>query len=196
MAGRVADSALAWLVPTVCCLLTLASCAPIAPSPSPGLTAGAGSPGASSAPSTSPAPSIGIFPGTVDEYLPALVDCLRQAGWQVQVTADGGLKADFSAEQRSAFIAAEAACAASLGEPPTFAPVTEAEMRARYEFLVHARECLIGLGYTVGEPPSVDEYVDAYWTRPWTPFSEVNTQTTSESEWNQVNEVCTQVPDP
>jgi hypothetical protein len=193
---HVASSALAALISTVCLLLTLAGCAPIAASPSPGLAGRTGSPGTSSVLSSSPGPSIGIFPGTADEYQAALVDCLRQAGWPVQVTADGGLKADFSAAQRSAFIAAEAACAASLGEPPTFPPVTEADMRARYQFLVHARGCLIALGYTVAEPPSVDEYVDTYWTKPWTPFSEVNAQTTSESEWNHVNEVCPQVPNP
>lgn len=118
----------------------------------------------------------------------AVASCLREAGWNVKT--DGS--ADITAEQRPAFMAAREACGATLGELAPVAPLSEAEIRARYAYLLEARDCLIELGYTIGAPPTLDRFLDSYMSAPWTPFSDF--ETTSQAEWDQVNQACPQAP--
>ncbi|MEO8207517.1 MAG: hypothetical protein ABI598_00675 [Chloroflexota bacterium] len=132
--------------------------------------------------------------GTSEEYVAALAGCLREAGWNMQADGVGGLSADISAEQRPAFLAAREACGAILGEPPPGAPLSETEIRARYSYLLDARRCLTKLGYAIGDPPTLEHFLESYTSGPWTPFSDLADQTTSQSEWDEANRACPQIP--
>jgi hypothetical protein len=128
----------------------------------------------------------------MDEYIAAVASCLRDAGWNVKTDGVGGFSADITAEQRPAFLAARESCGAALGEPPPLAPASEAEIRARYAYLLEARDCLIDLGYTIGEPPTLELFLESYTSGPWSPFNDL--APTSQAEWDQVNQACPQIP--
>jgi hypothetical protein len=119
--------------------------------------------------------------------------CLREAGWDAVVDpADGGIRLDsLTVEQRPAFQAAEAACWQEIGLPPAPEPLSEVEIRDRYQYLLQARQCLMNLGYTISEPPSVDAFIANWSTRPWTPYNEVADVATRE-QWAEANEKCPQ----
>ena len=111
------------------------------------------------------------------------------------MSPDGdSMTADIPPEQRSAFMAAKDACEAQIGEPPTPRPLSEQEIRDRYDYLVQARQCLIDLGYTMSEPPSVDEFIDSWATGPWSPYNDLADQTTRQ-QWEEANQECPQTPD-
>ena len=165
-------------------VLAVVACAP-SPSPSPSVEPLSGP----SSPIRAGASPI-AFTGSAEEYIAAVASCLRDAGWNVET--DGS--ADITAEQRPAFMAARESCGATLGELPPSAPLSEAEIRARYAYLLEARDCLIELGYTIGAPATLDHFLDSYATGPWTPFNDLADQTTSQAEWEQANQACPQAP--
>lgn len=165
-------------------VLAVVACAP-SPSPSVEPTVSPTSP-------VSAGPSPFAFTGSTEEYIAAVASCLRDAGWNVETDGSVGFSADITGEQRPAFLAARSACGATLGEPAPVAPLSEADRRARYAYLLEARDCLINLGYTIGEPPTLDHFLDSYASGPWTPFSDLADQTTSQAEWDQANRSCPQ----
>jgi hypothetical protein len=142
----------------------------------------------------SPEPSVGQFLGGADEYLPRLAECLREAGWNAHVV-NGALSVDFTPGQESAFRSVRSACVAKLGTPPTPAPYSEAEIRAEYAYEIQLRECLIGLGYAISEPPSAEEFIDS-WLQPgqWTAYRDLP-QGMPPAEWDHANQVCPQYAD-
>ena len=197
----------------------LAGCSPaksVAPLQAPtvtptAVTSPATSPaGRSDAPTSSSIPDASprVFQGTPEEYDTRTAECLRDAGWSVQVDGEGGLSADFTPEQRDAFMAAVQACRQQLGQAPPIPPLTQAEIRLTYDYWAHdLRDCLIGLGYTVSEPPTEEQFVDSYPTcteciveqGPWNPYSDVipqmsNVMSEHIAEWDHVNAVCPPVP--
>lgn len=169
-------------------VLAVVACAP-SPSVSPSVE-----PLASPRSPVSARPSPLAFTGTMDEYIAAVAGCLRDGGWNVRTDGAGGLSADIPAEQRPAFLAARESCGATLGEPPPVAPLSEVEIRARYAYLLEARGCLIDLGYTIGEPPTLDHFLESYTSGPWSPFNDLAGQTTSQAEWDKANQSCPQIP--
>lgn len=128
-----------------------------------------------------------------DSYFVALAACLREAGWDAVLDPSGqGVSVDsVTGEQRPAFMRARAACTESVGEPPTVAPLTEAEIRDRYAYLLAARDCLLALGYPVSEPPSEDVFVDSWSTGPWSPYADIVDALTPD-EWDEANRECPQ----
>ena len=168
-------------------VLAVVACAP-SPSPSPSVE----SPVSPTSP-VSAGPSPFAFTGSIEEYIAAVASCLRDAGWNVNADGVGG-SADITAEQRPAFLAARESCGATLGEPPPPVPVSEAEIRARYAYLLEARDCLIDLGYAIGAPATLDHFLDSYASGPWSPFNDLADQTTSQAEWEQANQACPQAP--
>ena len=178
---------LARVAVVVASVLTVVACAP-SPSPSPSVE-----PLASPSSPVSARPSPLAFTGTMDEYIAAVTSCLRDAGWNLRTDGVGGLSADITAEQRPAFLAANKSCQARLGEPPPVAPASEAEIRARYAYLLEARDCLSNLGYTMGEPPTLELFLESYTSGPWSPFNDLADQTTSQAQWDQANQACPQL---
>jgi hypothetical protein len=175
---------LALLVGVVAALVMTAACRSGAPDSSTSST----SPGASS-----PASGL-VYGGPEDEYLPLLAACLRDAGWDA-TTNERGDEMNVSGAgpgQRQAFEDAQAACERQIGVPPTPRPLTEAEIRARYDYLVQMRQCLIDLGYTLAEPPTIDVFIDTWATGPWSPYNEVS-QVADRDQWAEANQKCPQV---
>lgn len=143
-----------------------------------------------SSPATSPTPAASAMG---DTWIAAMAGCLRDAGWDVAVgpAGDSYHANNLSGEQRPAYIEAEAACEAEVGPPPEVEPLSQAEIREHYRFLLDARECLIGLGYSISEPPSEDAFVESWTTGPWSPFNDVVEVVTTE-EWERINDACPQ----
>lgn len=64
-------------------------------------------------------------------------------------------------------------------------------MRDRYQYLLQVRQCLMELGYTISEPPSVDAFIESWATGPWSPYSDV-VDVANREQWAEANEKCPQ----
>jgi hypothetical protein len=135
-----------------------------------------------------------VYAGPTEEYMPLLAACLRDAGWDARVDSrDGSLSVDsLGASQREAFMAARDDCVDAIGAPPSPEPITDAEIRERYDFLLEARSCLMELGYRISDPPSLETFTETYSAGPWSPFNDLASQTASQEEWLEANEACPQ----
>lgn len=132
-----------------------------------------------------------IFAGSSYEYFERLAGCLHDQGFAAEVTPDRALRYDFgSAEQQPAFDAAMDACESEVGIMPPPEPLSEAELVRLYESYLTARSCLIGLGYSLPEPPSEDAFVDTYATDPWSPFNDLDV--TGGDAWAEITAACPQ----
>lgn len=108
-------------------------------------------------------------------YAIAMVGCLREAGWDAVVneSGDGFSVQSVTPDQHSALESARIACDERVGPAPPPRQLSDGEIRERYQFLLRVRECLIGAGFDVSEPPSEDAFVDSWAAGPWSPFSEI-----------------------
>lgn len=130
-------------------------------------------------------------PPSPEEYLPRLAECLRDAGYDAEMMDDGSLRYDYgSQDRRAAFMQARDACDRAIGTPAQPEPLSEAEIRARYAYLVDMRVCLMRLGYAISTPPPVDTFVDKWDTGPWSPYNDV-----PGSALGEIEQRCPQVPD-
>jgi len=177
--------------------LLVMGCSPAGPHTSPPAEPSLGAsslPGASQPSSpTATIPSGPPFSGTAEEWLAHLYDCIRQEGWTVSRLPDGGYQVAVPPGQQDAFRRARDSCATALGPAPSAPVLSQTEIRARYTYLVSMRDCLIGLGYTISEPPSIDEFVDTWATGPWSPYNDLANQT-GPSGWEEANRTCPQIP--
>jgi hypothetical protein len=127
----------------------------------------------------------------MDEYLPALAACLREAGFEAEVRTDGALEYNYGSEdQRPAFEEAQAGCYSSLGVPPAPEPLTEVEIRAQYHSLLSVRSCLMELGYAISEPPSEDVFVETWASGGWSPYDDI--VNVRQETWDDLNRRCPQ----
>lgn len=130
-------------------------------------------------------------PPSPEEYLPRLAECLRDAGYDAEMMDDGSLRYDYgSQDRRGAFMQARDACDRAIGTPALPEPLSEAEIRARYAYLVDMRDCLMRLGYAISTPPPLDAFVETWDTGPWSPYNDVPGNVLGEIEQR-----CPQVPD-
>lgn len=107
-------------------------------------------------------------------YLPRLAECLRAKGIDAELQPDGGMSYDYgTVDRKPVFDAAMAACEEEIGPAPTPRQLTQAEISERYAYLLEMRECLIGLGYTVSDPPSERVFIATWDTGPWSPYLDV-----------------------
>jgi hypothetical protein len=116
------------------------------------------------------------------EWLDSVFECLREAGWNANPTFDGGWTVDVPPEHRPAFRTAQSACEAKVGPMPAVVPLTQEQIIHRYAYLLEMRACLINLGYEISEPPSLKEFVDTWATGPWSPYLDLPTGPTPETE--------------
>jgi len=124
-----------------------------------------------------------------------LYDCITEKGWDVTLRWDGGVEASTETipqEQYNLYDADASACMAELDQ--RILAMTEVEIRAAYQAELATRECLVGLGYDVQEPPSEQTYIDDFFGVRWTAYGESNVsiQALSDSEWRTLNESCPQ----
>ena len=104
---------------------------------------------------------------------PVYVRCMQDAGWLSHEMEEGGVIFGAPAEQESAFKESEDACEASAGMDTSLpaTPLSEEDFRRGYESMVSLRECLDSAGYEVGEPPTLQSYIDS--DAAWTPTVDV-----------------------
>jgi hypothetical protein len=171
--------------------------------------AGSNSPGPRSTPAVRattgivvlPGPSYVPYAGKSEDWLPLIAACLRDKGWDATIEWDGGMSVNVPSGDRSALQADEYACWGVFGGPPSFAPLTEAEIRALYHYWAHdLRDCLIGMGYTISEPPTEQDFIATYprtegivESGPWSPYSDLP-ENLGPHSWREVNETCPQAP--
>jgi hypothetical protein len=148
-----------------------------------------------------PDPSYVSFNGTSAEWLQRIAGCLRDKGWDATIEWDGGMHASVGPDRQAAFEADKLACWDVFGGPPPYVPPTDAQIRAIYDYWAHdLRDCLIGMGYAIGEPPSKQEFLRTYprtegvvESGPWSPYSELP-ENLGPHSWREVNETCPQAP--
>ncbi|MBD3941325.1 hypothetical protein IF188_06380 [Microbacterium sp. NEAU-LLC] len=147
-------------------------------------------PARSSTPIAAPSPiestaraTSAVFHGTVQEYADALVQCMVDAGWEASTDADdpqgpGVIRfGTVPAEQQAAWDADNESCQSTLGVLDD-APRTDAELRARYDWLVGLNDCLVAAGYVQEAPPSYESFSDEFATSgtiAWDPMGSVGT---------------------
>jgi hypothetical protein len=95
----------------------------------------------------------------------ALVACLQDAGWDVQVQWGGTVSGpEMDPSQLDSFNAASDECAESSGwsRANDWGSWTDAQITALYEQEVATHECLVGLGFDSAVPPSEQAYLDTF----------------------------------
>lgn len=105
----------------------------------------------------------GLVPQGSPEHIEYLADCIRSAGFQVQVD-QGGLLADPGAGQEQYYRAAVQACEHAAIESGLVGPVqppSEEELAAWYEAYELTYECMLATGYPTTTPPSEDAYIES-----------------------------------
>lgn len=159
----------------------------------------AGGPPASAQSDATPTPR--LYTGAENEYLPQLAACLREAGWDAVADPSGDSMYVSAAppDQRAALVADQLACEQQIGTPPTPRPLSDAEIRARYQYLLTARECLMGLGYEISQPPDENTFVRTWLNAeglttdaPWSPYNDLP----DAANWEAANRACPQLPAP
>lgn len=121
---------------------------------------------ACTAPDTRP-PSVTEAPPAVSgnvvayETATALAECLRAAGWEVEVTDTGGwgVEIGLPPEQLPAYQQARDTCSADLGVDETV--MTDELADYAYDNNLRVVECLHGLGYSTPQPPSREAFITA-----------------------------------
>lgn len=140
-------------------------------------------------------PTIGAFEGPVEEYMPAVVTCLQEAGWDaIYRPEDDSISVpSVTFEQRKAFSRARRNCDVELGVPEEEPPMTKDEIGEVYDYYTTTlTACIQDHGYPVNDPPSRDTYISGYYeSAGWSPYNTVPEQL-SEAEWLQLNVDCPQ----
>lgn len=108
-------------------------------------------------------------------YIPSMVDCLRDAGWDAEVIPPGdGISVNHPPDQGDAYREAFEECNQLVGPAPPPRQLSEAEIRDHYDLLLGARDCLIAAGFDVSEPQSVDAFVETYYSGgSWSPYQDI-----------------------
>lgn len=103
------------------------------------------------------------FSGTRTEHQIAVVECVRDAGIEVELLKDeGGDGYGFSKTSDEPFEEVAALlddCTSEIGFPPP-EPVTDEDFQVQFEGRVADYGCLTAAGFDVPEPPSFAAYVE------------------------------------
>lgn len=123
-----------------------------------------------------------MTPSTVDRqteadsaqtWLKERAECLTDAGFpSTYDPVDQSISISKGSGQDAEFAAADAACSTELGGPPTFAPLTEAEIEFLYAESVEAYECLVAEGFDPVPPTTLEQFKATYSTGPWFPHQD------------------------
>lgn len=140
------------------------------------------SPPASDVASSTTQPSAPIFAISGKDWLDAVFGCLRQSGWNVNPTFDGGWTIELPPGRIAAFGAARAVCQAKVGPIPPIVPLNQRQIIHRYAYLLEMRACLMSLGHEISEPPPLQEFIETWPTGPWSPYLDLAVGPTEETE--------------
>jgi hypothetical protein len=131
-----------------------------------------------------------------DEWAPVMAECLSGEGFADVVTApDGTFSYDGPASQTQAYDRAVYVCTARFPiNGKYYRPLSSAQLTKLYAFYVDEQTaCLEENGYSVGDPPSLAQFLETVGTpRGWAPYSSVSYST--QSEWERINAACPQTP--
>ncbi|NIA24441.1 MAG: hypothetical protein GWP04_02610 [Gammaproteobacteria bacterium] len=105
-------------------------------------------------------------------------------------TPMGGIVMRFPTAQADAAREARETCAGLSLQPDSQRP-TDLQLRDLYDRYLEKRNCLEADGYAIEAPPSVDEFVETYFTDPWLPYNSIP-KTLDQREWDRLNRVCPQ----
>ncbi|GGF33697.1 hypothetical protein [Subtercola lobariae] len=126
----------------------------------------------------------------------ALYRCITARGWQVTLTDDGAIQASSDTipkEQYQLYLSDTWACNAQVAKQ---FPVDDNQKHLLYAAELAERACLQQHGYSVDEPPSLQQFLDTYDSAPWSAMasSELATlsQTMSDADWRSINLACPQ----
>lgn len=112
------------------------------------------------------------------EYFDRFLGCMRDLGFEVTPTDDGGFTLSGDPD---ALASAEAECKSRIGPDPGYAPVTAEEAAALYDRELAVMGCLEEQGVQVPEPPSREAFIQSYLalqegtdtTSPWSAYRSV-----------------------
>ena len=130
-----------------------------------------------------------------EEFVAAMSTCLTEAGWDVEVAADGTYSHEGQGEATvRAFNNAVSACSDKHGSRE--APTREG-VETLYDRALDTAACLEAAGYDVSDPPSLEAYVEDVLERSpdiWIPFQEVldSTEFTNDAEYQALYARCPQ----
>lgn len=87
--------------------------------------------------------------------------CLRDRGWEVEVTWDDGIQAVYAEEQAEQYRADMEECRLAAGFPKDPPPMTEERAKKFYDKWLGIAECVRDLGFDIDDPPSEQAFVEA-----------------------------------
>lgn len=93
--------------------------------------------------------------------------CMSDLGWDSVKDTDGGVITNIPSGQRSAYTAARDQCLELIGASDRPAPTTE-QLKGLYEAQLASRDCLIGEGFSLPEPPSEQVFLES--AGAWSPY--------------------------
>lgn len=130
----------------------------------------------------------------VDSYLTValVVQCMHDHGFPVNLIPPGdgyGFGSIPPQQNKLAQVYGEA-CWAGLNLP-SYQDPDPGQREEIYEYFLALRDCLIGEGYDVAEPPSQEYFVENYNTDPWSPYASVGYAGPS---WQSIEVRCPQQP--
>jgi len=123
-----------------------------------------------------------------EDPLRQVQDCMKDAGWDVEIAEDGSISTFVPTDQASEYEAASAKCWESY-PVKAFADLTEAEQSNLYAKHVAVRDCVVALGIDVAPAPSFQSWVDSGGA--WGGYSDVP-QDVLLNQWDEINTKCPQ----
>jgi hypothetical protein len=127
------------------------------------------------------------------EWPGVFAGCLVDAGYDVEVTADGGIRAEIGAGQDLAYRLAKYTCNSMYPVDPAYEqPLSSDDLEALYDYQTgELTACLESRGWVVDRPPSLQVFMDSYGQAGfWHPYSNVDLGV----GWEELNVECPQVP--
>lgn len=101
-----------------------------------------------------------------NDFQTSVLSCLTERGWPVKQTDDGGGitydGVDPGPEVGERYNQDLDACTREAGPPPTYQPLSDAEIRAYFALTLEVAACLEAEVIVVPEPPSEDVFVEAH----------------------------------
>lgn len=121
--------------------------------------------------------------------------CLRDKGWDVSLSWDGGVSissSDIPTAQRELYEADSDSCWGEIDS--AVASMSTEQIKETYQRELEARDCLIRRGYDVEAPPSEQAYVDHFFDDRWMAYSSagIGQSAMDDDDWRALNEACPQ----